>query len=97
MYACDVLSEADNELLTRDARVVLSFEAPTRNAVGMQDYLVVQGRARIEAGGAPELLRRLALRYVGPGTRFPPMPDPPPGCVLRIRVERVGGQGAWVG
>ena len=91
------LSGAQQKLknVRRDGRVVLSFEAPSRNAIGMQDYLVLHGRARIEAGGALELLQRLAQTYVGPGTRFPPMPDPPPGYVLRIVVERVGGQGEW--
>ena len=37
-------------------------------------------------GGAPELLHTLAQTYVGPGTPFPPMPDPPPGFVTHIAV-----------
>jgi PPOX class probable F420-dependent enzyme len=81
----------------RDPRVVVSFEAPTANAVGMRDYLVVHGRARITEGGAPELLDRLAQVYVAPGTRFPPMPNPPAGFVMRITPERIAGQGPWVG
>jgi PPOX class probable F420-dependent enzyme len=81
--------------VVRDPRVALSLEAPGSNAVGMRDYAVVYGRARITEGGAPELLRRLAQVYVGPGTVFPPMPEPPPGYVTRIRVERVTGQGPW--
>ena len=47
-------------------------------------------------GGAPELLQKLAEVYVGPGTTFPPMPDPPPGFVTRIAVDRIAGQGPWV-
>lgn len=78
-----------------DPRVVLSFEATTRNAVGMRHYLVVHGRARVTAGGAPELLNRLAQTYVGPGSDFPPMPDPPPGFLTHIEVVRVGGVGPW--
>src|SRR5581483_5298907 len=66
--------------IRRDPRVALSVELPTRNAVGMQHYVVVHGRAQA---------------YVGPGTRFPPMPDPPPGFVTHITVERVGGYGPW--
>jgi len=81
--------------IRRDPRVALSVELPTRNAVGMQHYVVVHGRARITEGGAPELLHELAQAYVGPGTRFPPMPDPPPGFVTHITVERVGGYGPW--
>ncbi len=81
--------------LRRDPRVVVSFEAATANPVGMRHYLVVHGTARITEGGAPELLHELAQVYVGPGTTFPPMPDPPSGFVSRITVERVGGAGPW--
>jgi hypothetical protein len=76
--------------------VAISLEAPGSNAVGMRDYAVLYGRARVKEGGAPELLHRLAQVYVGPGAEFPPMPDPPPGYVTRIRVERIAGQGPWV-
>ena len=44
---------------------------------------------------ATELLQRLAEVYVGPGVKFPPFDDPPPGHVIRITVERVGGLGPW--
>jgi len=53
------------------------------------------GRARLEEGGAPELLQRLARVYLGPDVKFPPMDDPPPGVTMRIEVERVGGIGPW--
>jgi PPOX class probable F420-dependent enzyme len=81
--------------IRRDPRVALSLEAPGRNPIGMQDYAVLYGHARITEGGAPELLQRLAEVYVGPGTVFPPMPDPPPGFVTRIGVDRISGQGPW--
>jgi hypothetical protein len=81
------------ENILRDPRVALSLEAPGANAVGMRNYAVVDGQGRITEGGAPELLQRLACIYVGPGVTFPPMPDPPPGYITRIRVERVTGQG----
>jgi PPOX class probable F420-dependent enzyme len=79
----------------RDPRVALSIEARGTNELGLQEYLVVHGRARIQEGGAPELLQRLARTYIGPDAVFPPMPDPPPGFVLRITVERLGGVGPW--
>src|SRR5688500_88918 len=44
----------------RDPRVTLSLEGTEANAIGLREYLVVHGRARIEEGGAPELLQRLA-------------------------------------
>jgi PPOX class probable F420-dependent enzyme len=77
----------------RDPTVALSFEAPGANAIGMRNYVVLYGRARITEGGAPELLQRLASVYVGPGVKFPPMPDPPPGYVTRITVDRIAGLG----
>ena len=76
-------------------RVSLSIEASGYNALGLLDYLVVHGTARITEGGGPELLQRLAQTYLGPGTRFPPMDDPPPGVVVRIAPERFGGSGPW--
>ena len=81
--------------IRRDPRVVLSFEAEGANPIGMRNYLVIHGVARITDGGAPELLHKLAQTYVGPGTVFPPMPDPPPGFVTHIAVTRVGGSGPW--
>lgn len=78
----------------RDPRVSLSIEAEGEQ-MGMQHYLVVEGTARITEGGAPELLHELAQRYVGPGTVFPPMPDPPPGFIIRVLPTRVRGMGPW--
>jgi hypothetical protein len=77
--------------------VAVSIESDETNPMGLREYLVVHGRARITEGGAPELLQRLARTYLGPDVRFPPMDDPPPGVVTRITVERVGGVGDWVG
>jgi PPOX class probable F420-dependent enzyme len=81
--------------IRRDPRVTLSFETGQTNEVGLNEYLVVHGRARVTAGGAPELLQRLARVYLGPDIRFPPMPDPPPGFVTRIAVDAVAGVGPW--
>ena len=79
----------------RDPTVALSFEAPGVNEIGMRHYVVLYGRARITEGGAPEVLQRLARVYVGPDVIFPPMPDPPPGYVMHITVDRVSGIGPW--
>jgi PPOX class probable F420-dependent enzyme len=81
--------------LRRDPRVVLSLEADARNDVGMQHSLTIHGRARVTEGGAAELLQRLAHTYVGPDARFPPFDDPPPGYIVHIEVERIGGIGPW--
>ena len=81
--------------IERDPRVALSIEAKGANELGLQEYLVVYGRARIQEGGAPKLLQRLARTYIGPDVVFPPMPDPPPGFVIRITPDRLGGVGPW--
>ena len=81
--------------LRRDPRAVVSIETDQTNPMGLQEYLVVTGTARITPGGAPELLQQLAEVYLGPGVRFPPMDEPPPGNVIRIEPRHIGGVGPW--
>jgi PPOX class probable F420-dependent enzyme len=81
--------------IRRDPRVALSIETDVTNAYGLREYLVVHGTARLTEGGAPELLQRLARTYLGPDVRFPPMDDPPPGLIVHIAVDRIGGVGDW--
>jgi PPOX class probable F420-dependent enzyme len=81
--------------IRRDPRVTISIETSKVNDYGLTEYLVVYGRARVTEGGGPELLQRLAHTYLGPDVKFPPMPDPPPGFVTRVTVERLGGVGPW--
>ncbi|HEY7707813.1 MAG TPA: PPOX class F420-dependent oxidoreductase [Gaiellaceae bacterium] len=93
------LSERQRKLrnVRRDPRVTVSFEGTKIHPPGLKEYLVVHGRARVEPGGAPELLQRLAHVYLGPDVKFPPMDDPPPGFVIRTTPERLGGVGPWAG
>jgi PPOX class probable F420-dependent enzyme len=81
--------------IARDPRVALSVEAGGVNPLGLANYVLVHGTARLVEGGAPELLQRLAETYLGPGVKFPPMDDPPAGHVIRITADRVGGVGPW--
>jgi PPOX class probable F420-dependent enzyme len=83
------------ENIRRDPRVTLSVEGTKMSGIGLKEYLVLHGHARITEGGGPELLQRLAHVYLGPEVKFPPMDDPPPGVVVRIAVERLGGVGPW--
>ena len=83
--------------LRRDPRVSLSMATGGRNDAGLDHYLIVHGRATLVEGGGPELLQRLAHVYLGPGVKFPPWDDPPPGVVVRITPERIGGVGPWTG
>jgi PPOX class probable F420-dependent enzyme len=80
--------------LRRDPRVVLSFIAKEHTGERLHPYLVLQGRARIEEGGALEVMDGLAEYYIGPGAKFP-MREVPPGLVYRVTIERIYGQGPW--
>ncbi len=81
--------------IRNDSRVALSLETGSRNAMGLAEYLVIHGTARVTEGGAPQLLQRLAHTYLGPDVRFPPMDNPPPGYITHITIERVSGVGPW--
>ncbi len=81
--------------IRNDPRVALSIETANRNQMGLTEYLVIYGTARITEGGAPELLQKLAHTYLGPDVRFPTMENPPPGYITRITVDRISGVGPW--
>jgi PPOX class probable F420-dependent enzyme len=82
--------------IRRDGRVALSLETENQNAMGLTEYLVINGTARVTEGGAAELLQRLAHTYLGPDVVFPPgAENAPPGFVTRITVDRIGGVGPW--
>ena len=80
--------------LHRDPRVTLSFEAAENPGGGLHPYLVVQGRATVEEGGALPVMDRLAEAYLGPGEMYP-WRDAPPGAVIHVAVDKVYGQGPW--
>jgi PPOX class probable F420-dependent enzyme len=79
----------------RNPRVALSVEGTGHNELGLREYLVVHGTARVQQGGAVDLLRRLAKVYLGPDVLFPPPGVEAPGYVLRVTPERLGGAGPW--
>lgn len=81
--------------LRRDSRVAILVQSDRVNAWGLREYIVLEGQARITEGGAADLLQRLARTYIGPDAIFPAMPDPPPGYVTYVKVERVSGIGPW--
>jgi PPOX class probable F420-dependent enzyme len=81
--------------IRRDPRVAISIQGERVNEWGLREYLVVYGTARITQGGAADMLQRLAHVYLGPEVIFPAMPNPPPGFITHVKVERVGGIGPW--
>ncbi len=79
--------------IQKDGRVVLSMTTGGKTGA-LDNYLVINGHARVTEGGAPELLNRLAQIYIGPGTTF--IPDGAPGgYITRITVEHIHGVGPW--
>jgi PPOX class probable F420-dependent enzyme len=79
----------------RDPRVAISIEGEGMSHGALRHYLVIHGSARIQEGGAAELLQRLAHVHLGPDVKFPPTDDPPAGYVIRTTPERFGGVGPW--
>ncbi|WP_216911900.1 TIGR03618 family F420-dependent PPOX class oxidoreductase [Nocardia noduli] len=77
----------------RDGRVAVTILSHEGGDI-MRPYLAITGTARIEEGGAPELLAELAETLAAPGAGFPP-DDAPPGFLTRIRIDKVGGIGPW--
>ena len=90
------LSETQRKIanVRRDPRVALSIASGRPGPHGMEPYVVIHGRARVTAGGGADLLRRLARVYISPDAAFVP-DNAPDGLVMRIGVERVGGNGNW--
>lgn len=80
--------------IERDARVVLSFDAPREPGAFLNPYAVLHARAEIEKSErAWDLLDRLARIYMHPEATFPAPRGA--GFVVRYKVERVGGVGPW--
>jgi PPOX class probable F420-dependent enzyme len=82
--------------LRRDNRIVLSIEDTERNERGFQRHLVVRGRARIKPGPDPELMDRLATKYLGLHRHPLALRDSPTSVVVRVKIERISGVGPWV-
>ena len=81
--------------IRRDGRVVLSVETDRSNEMGLTEYLVITGTARITEGGAVDVLRELVKTYIGPDAQYRPGEDLPPGYVTHITVDKIGGVGPW--
>lgn len=80
----------------RDARVSLSMLGREKNAMGLLEYLIVYGHARITEGDAADLLQRLARVYMHKDVVFPPEPyRNAPGFITRITPQRFAGVGPW--
>jgi PPOX class probable F420-dependent enzyme len=82
--------------IRRDARVSLSLLSDRTNAMGMREYVVVYGNARVTESGAVKLLQGLAPIYLGPGADYPPAAMRNiAGYVTRITPARFSRIGPW--
>ena len=79
----------------RDPRVALSVLTGGRSASGLDEYVVVEGSARITEGGAADLLQVMVKRYVGAGATYPLPQNPPSGYVTRVVPTKVSGVSPW--
>jgi PPOX class probable F420-dependent enzyme len=77
--------------IRRDPRVAVTIASPGDLGKTLRPYVAIDGTARIEEGGAPELLKTLSETLLDPNV-FPPK-DAPPGYVTHIRIDKVGGVG----
>ena len=82
--------------IIRDPRVSISWESPQRDRIGLPYYLVVRGHGHITDGGAAELVRRIAPRFIGPDARYPRSEHAPEeGYILHITPQSLFGYGPW--
>jgi PPOX class probable F420-dependent enzyme len=96
-FVCAHMGEAHKvKNVRRDPRVTLSLLGPGANAMGLREYLVVYGTARITEGGAAALLQQMAHIYLGPNVEFPPPSvRSRPGFIMHVQPERYAGVGPW--
>jgi PPOX class probable F420-dependent enzyme len=95
VFGTDTASQKAKNL-RRDNRIVLSIEDTERNERGFQRHLVVRGRARIHPGPDPELMDRLATKYLGLQRHPLALRDSPTSVVVKVKIDRISGVGPWV-
>ena len=85
--------------LRRDPRITLLVQDDRISPRGLTQYMVVRGTAQLEGPGNPAyrtLMDRLARKYLGQET-FPFGSEQvyAGATVVRVRVEKVTGEGPW--
>jgi PPOX class probable F420-dependent enzyme len=75
--------------IRRNPQVSLSIESDLPSEGVFSPYLVINGTARVQEGGAVEVLRRIT------DGAFPPKGDWPDGFVTRITPQKIAGTGPW--
>ena len=82
----------------RDPRVAVSIQTSTINEIGLQEYLVVHGRARIQEGGARRFYSVSPTYTSAPTCASRPCPTRRPGssCGRRPSAWAASGRGCRV-
>ena len=82
--------------LRRDPRVAVRRPSPRWSTSGAcANTSSSTGRRASPRAAQRTCSSNIAWTYLGPDVVFPGMPDPPPGFVTHVRVERVSGIGPW--
>lgn len=82
--------------MRRDPRVSLSFCSGSKSsALGVHEYLVIEGTAQITTGGAVDLLNELAPRFRDDDLDMGFLQTESGGFVTRITPTRIRGVGPW--
>ena len=83
--------------MTRDPRVSVSFASGSRNALGIQEYLVIEGTAEVTRGDALGLLEKIAPQYLEEGEEMAlgGLATDSEGWITRITPTRMRGWGPW--
>ncbi len=94
LMGCDGRSQKAKNL-ARDPRIILSIEDTERNDRGFQRHLVVRGQATIGPGD-PEVMDRLAMKYLGLRRHPLTLRDSSTSVVISVAIDRVSGVGPWI-
>ena len=82
--------------ISRDPRVVLSFDLGREPGVWLSPYVVLNARATVEPSSRIwDLMTRHAKVYVAPDAEVPSPEGAEPGFVVRYPITRIGGVGPW--
>lgn len=82
--------------LRADPRIVLSIEDEERNRRGLQQHLIIRGRATISDGPDAVLTDQLCRAYLGTADHPLNLRNSPTAVVVRVEIDHIGGAGPWV-
>ncbi len=82
--------------LRRDPRILLSIEDEERNQRGLQQHLVIRGRATIREGADAAVTNDLCRVYLGRVDHPLNLRDSATAVTVTITVDQISGNGPWI-